>query len=394
MAKRNHKFLDFILYGGVTKEEYKKIKPIILYDNFRVWKIYSIILSVAFIALFAFTLLLPDYFTYEVSSPAYVADGAEKFALSYGIASVYCIILAFSFWTFAKKSPMYIQIIIALTNVALTVFFALIPTTLDAGSLSVLFCTAIIAACLVTVRTPLKTIGLVLPVLTVFILFVCFGRERNIPDVFSDDIIYGTFVSIIAIVFGIFFNHIRIKDFNLRVYVEEQRDVDSLTGARSKLAYDREVQHIMEKLYQNSTCEPFALVIFDVNGLKITNDTYGHELGDELLIRAAELIRDHFTNSSVYRIGGDEFAVFVRNEDYENRNEIIRKFRSRIVDIHDESTSLLEDVPIACGMATYDPENDVDFISIFSRADTIMYEDKRLIKSRNIYLKRKTTDEN
>ena len=51
----------------------------------------------------------------------------------------------------------------------------------------------------------------------------------------------------------------------------------------------------------------------DIDGLKFVNDTFGHEQGDSMLVRAAEILKMSFqANDSIARIGGDEFAVIVR----------------------------------------------------------------------------------
>ena len=55
-----------------------------------------------------------------------------------------------------------------------------------------------------------------------------------------------------------------------------------------------------------------GLIIFDLDGLKLVNDSFGHEQGDDLLVRTAELIRSCFAESDlVARIGGDEIAVLM-----------------------------------------------------------------------------------
>ena len=405
--KKRHPVKDFILYGGVSKEDYREIQPMLYEENLKVWKIISIILALAAMGLLLFTQIWPDYF-----SSSYKEDGVvieiiknadKKFAIAYAILAAYCTLLAFLLWTIIPKFPKISRPLIIFSNFVILLFFASVETTLLPEQLSIVFITLLLASSLLTVRTPLQSFGLLSFTTTYFLLFVIFQEKTRynstiagteIADwIWRQDISYGVVFSVLSICFGNFINCIRIRNLTLRVFIEKQRDIDSLTGAKSKTAYDHEVQLIMERLYQNSTCEPFALAIFDVNGLKITNDTYGHELGDELLIRSAQLINEYFKNSTVYRIGGDEFAVIIRGLDYENRNEIVRKFRARVSDIHEDSKSLLEDAPVACGMATYDENNDVDFISVFSRADTIMYDDKRMLKSRNNFLKKSRDEE-
>ncbi|MCQ2522322.1 MAG: sensor domain-containing diguanylate cyclase [Lachnospiraceae bacterium] len=80
---------------------------------------------------------------------------------------------------------------------------------------------------------------------------------------------------------------------------------DMMTGCLNRYAYHETIAALNRK-----AAESVGVIFADVNGLKKTNDTYGHEKGDELLIEAADLLKVHFPLDKVYRIGGDEFVVF------------------------------------------------------------------------------------
>ena len=73
-------------------------------------------------------------------------------------------------------------------------------------------------------------------------------------------------------------------------------------------------------------------------------------------------------------------------EDYANRERITREFHEKIEKSHEQAASLLEDTSIAIGVAIFNPKRDHDFISIFSRADAEMYDNKRVTKARNAFL--------
>ena len=59
-------------------------------------------------------------------------------------------------------------------------------------------------------------------------------------------------------------------------------------------------------------------MVADVNNLKKANDKFGHDIGNELIKNAANVLTQTFKNSSVFRIGGDEFAVVLNSADYNN----------------------------------------------------------------------------
>lgn len=121
--------------------------------------------------------------------------------------------------------------------------------------------------------------------------------------------------------------------------------------------------------------------MFDANGLKNTNDLYGHECGNQLLINVSKLICDSFKHSMVYRIGGDEFVAILVGSDYEMRSALLEKFRGKILDNVKKGEPVYENVSVASGMAVYNPENDKCVEDVFKRADAEMYENKKMIKS-------------
>ncbi len=374
------KFKNLLLYGGVSKEDYLDVKDAILEENFKVWKVSSILLAFIAVIVLVMTYIFPNYFG-QANRFSVVPDPATSYGICYSSLAIYAIIIAFILHIFGKHHPKVIMPCIALTNIIIVGFFAVISTVLDTQNVSVLFLISIVIASLITVRNPLRASLIVLIGFAVFIALAnIFEHTPENLEIFVDDIIYACGFTVLSIIFGFFFNHMRIKNFVLRHYVEEQRDFDSLTKMKSKIAYDREVNQIMDKLYNTSECDPFAVAIFDVNNLKLTNDSYGHEMGDELLIRAANLIQEHFKSSRAYRIGGDEFVVIIRDEDYNDRENIVETFKKDVEEIHKKSSGLKTDTPIACGMATFDPETDVDYLSVFTRADTIMYDNKRKMK--------------
>lgn len=101
-----------------------------------------------------------------------------------------------------------------------------------------------------------------------------------------------------------------------------QLDTDALTGVLSRYAYTKAL-----KSYAEAGALPKELTAFtvDINGLKQTNDTLGHEAGDELIRGAAECVVTALNaEGKCYRTGGDEFVVLTEMDKQEARNALKR----------------------------------------------------------------------
>ena len=152
---------------------------------------------------------------------------------------------------------------------------------------------------------------------------------------------------------------------------------DELTGIKNKTAYTEFEQTIQADLDSENDNTPFAIVVCDANNLKQINDTQGHVAGDEYIKASAKLLCDIFDHSPVFRIGGDEFAVFLTGNDYQNRQELFDKLHAQVLDNHRSGNGPI----LAAGMSEYVPETDSIVAEIFDRADKRMYENKRKLKA-------------
>jgi diguanylate cyclase (GGDEF)-like protein len=152
---------------------------------------------------------------------------------------------------------------------------------------------------------------------------------------------------------------------------------DSLTGLRNTTSYKSWVAEFDREI--ESKTANFGVVVFDVNRLKETNDVYGHDVGDKLIVSVAKVISDVFKRSPVFRIGGDEFLAVLRHGDLEDCEKLFIQ-----LDLECENTFVEEKskipISIARGFARFDSDKDLHFNDVFKRADYAMYENKRKSK--------------
>ena len=101
---------------------------------------------------------------------------------------------------------------------------------------------------------------------------------------------------------------------------KERGEMDMLTGLYNRNRYESDLS-VIGKRYQSS----IACVYMDVNGLHELNNTNGHSAGDTMLKTVAEQIRNSFGTESAYRIGGDEFIIFVLDKPEEEVDRLCRQ---------------------------------------------------------------------
>lgn len=152
----------------------------------------------------------------------------------------------------------------------------------------------------------------------------------------------------------------------------DEANRDGLTGIRNRHAYLEFVTELAEQLASGDTVD-YAIVVFDVNGLKMINDTLGHQAGDRYIREACRIICDIFKRSPVFRIGGDEFVVVARGDDYANLDHMLDQ-----VELLNRRNGAVGGIVIAAGMARANGEKDIR--TVFELADARMYENKKRLK--------------
>ena len=150
---------------------------------------------------------------------------------------------------------------------------------------------------------------------------------------------------------------------------------DPLTGVKNKMAYIEDVGGVEQRI-KDDFLKNFGLVVFDLNDLKMVNDTQGHDAGDQYIKSASSLICNFFKHSPVYRIGGDEFVAFLSGEDYNNRDSILVSFNNVI-----EENLKKGGIVIAFGFADYATLPEKGFMRLFEHADKLMYQRKQELKA-------------
>ena len=166
-----------------------------------------------------------------------------------------------------------------------------------------------------------------------------------------------------------------IENSILREHIVYESEHDKLTGLYNKGKY------MSLKATVFGRPDTIAIYNFDVNNLKHINDTYGHEYGDALIIKAAKSIAA-VTSDNVYgfRMGGDEYVMVAVNVSMEEAEDIGAKWRSALDRLNENDRSLF--CSMACGMSY--GSGDYDYDELYAQADKLMYENKKELKAKGI----------
>jgi len=149
---------------------------------------------------------------------------------------------------------------------------------------------------------------------------------------------------------------------------------DDLTGIMNKRIF----QEVSERYFKTAQrdSESLTLLLFDLDLFKEVNDTYGHQVGDKLLVRFVEILESFLRKSDILaRVGGEEFALLLFNTDFEGAYALAEKIREEVK--RHPFTFEGHEVSITTSIgATQLRASDASFDEIFARADKALYQAK------------------
>ena len=172
-----------------------------------------------------------------------------------------------------------------------------------------------------------------------------------------------------------------ISDITENVLEKEKiihdRDYDVLTGLLNRRGFARKMKYLVD----NGNCTNGILSIWDLDNLKYTNDSYGHEVGDRYICMVADaLARELPENAVCARLSGDEFTVFIYNEPMDKIENFLGNLHNTLM----HEVLILPDgsklnASASAGLAFYD-EHASTFSELVKYADFAMYQVKKSSK--------------
>nr|WP_275580346.1 GGDEF domain-containing protein [Metabacillus crassostreae] len=159
----------------------------------------------------------------------------------------------------------------------------------------------------------------------------------------------------------------------LREELETLVKTDHLTQLHSRNHMNNRIEKSIKVDRQGT------FVLIDIDNFKMVNDTYGHQIGDDVLIQVANIIRNNIREQDIgARWGGEELAIYLPHVDLEAGIAIAERIVTRVR----EDTNPA--ITVSCGVSYWNAENQYNFDQLFKKADNALYEAKSLGKDQVI----------
>lgn len=182
----------------------------------------------------------------------------------------------------------------------------------------------------------------------------------------------GIIITMVAfLIYTVYEFVVSLLNINKKAYI------DSKTKLLNKAYWEDLVKEVF------SAEEQTAMIMFDLNSLKHTNDTLGHNTGDKMISEFSSILKNEIGSKELLcRWGGDEFTVFVRNADREKTEEYISAVNNAVAAYNRSGKT--PEIYFACGYALSCDFPGISWPELLAKADKYMYENKKRWYSENL----------
>ena len=147
--------------------------------------------------------------------------------------------------------------------------------------------------------------------------------------------------------------------------------IDELTNIDNRKSYNNRIKELLALYKRYKT--PFTILMYDIDDFKYINDTYGHSVGDKVLMDMSKKVKKSIRkNDYLFRVGGEEFVILLSDNNLEKSKSVAEKIRQ---DVESLVTIKNEVITISIGLTEVN-KNDTEF-SIYNRVDSLLYFSKK-----------------
>ena len=156
---------------------------------------------------------------------------------------------------------------------------------------------------------------------------------------------------------------------------------DPLTNLYNRRYFSDQINKV--KTFAKRNGYPLSIILLDIDNFKIINDTYGHIVGDDVIIKVARSLEEELRNSDIVaRFGGEEFVILLQNSDSATSFKVAEKIRHRLADLTIKSKLDSFNFTTSFGLAQFNEKLDNDDIKkTIERADIALYQSKNAGKN-------------
>lgn len=343
---------NYYFYCGIEKEEYNAVKKDAYISNFEVWKILHFLMATVFCLLYLASL---RYSMMETNRWFYLI------AFLYSACAIVCFFIL-------KKDSIFAQFLIYISMSFLFLFACFISMNKPENNATTFIVLLVLTPMFMIDKPYFMTIELCVAS-AVFLIWMHGVKPVHVWQI---DLVNAVTFTVIGCFLNVIANALRIREFVLTRTIRIQRDTDEMTGLRNKGSLTREINEFLE----DHTTDKGLLFVLDVDRFKSINDTYGHDVGDDVIVQLGDILGRRFVNDEIVgRFGGDEFIVLIQNT---NDLDSARKTAQDLVEGVSDSVFLPnheKGVSISIGIAAYNGL-EKNYSELFKKADIAMYQAK------------------
>ena len=349
---------NYYFYCGIEKEEYNAVKKDAYISNYKVWKILHFLMALIFGGLFISSLF---------NNIMVVNRWFYLGALLYSLLAIIAFLLL-------KKDSIVAQLMIYLSMSLLFLFAALISLNKVEYNATTFVVLLVLTPMFMIDKPYFMTIELSVAT-TIFLIWMYNVKPYNAWQI---DVANAVTFTLAGCFLNVISNSLRIKEFVLTRQIRIQKDTDEMTGLKNKGSLTREINEYL----MDSSKDQGLLMVLDIDRFKSINDAYGHDIGDNVITQLGHLLFDKFTNDEIVgRFGGDEFILFIKNE---NNADVAIQVAKEVVSLVSNNVKLpnkSEKLSISIGIAIYKGK-EKNYSELFKKADDALYQAKADLNNR------------
>ena len=211
-------------------------------------------------------------------------------------------------------------------------------------------------------------------------LFLCIeAKEQDVLKEITNNFLINIVIFIFIIIFIMMSIIYYINHY--QKYLEFFAKKDTLTGLSNRFDFENILLHIFSS--ETKENKNMAFILLDVDDFKSINDTFGHQMGDKILVIIAKVLKNCFSSRTILaRWGGEEFVVVLRNTNNEEAYFLAEKLRLAIFDNKEIYALINKKMTVSLGIAVKQDNENKD--ELFLRVDKNLYKAKEQGKNQSV----------